>query len=141
MKKLKMKSREEIARINYLIGVTSREVGHGNERRVVAAYTTDCPKGSCPPWIKSVRLANQQEDRAGTDIVFEVSSDSRHDKVLLQVKSSKAGQGKFQSKQRDGRVDRRIVTAIIHPKYDFCMIRKIITPIISAEWRRMLLKD
>lgn len=119
--------------LRYLFGVTANEYGYNNEKRVVAAFTTDCPPQMCPWWIRETRLSTPEENKRGIDIVFKTDLGD----VFLQLRGSRTGRTHFQIKQDAGKVSTDIKIAIVHPSYTPKLIRQILVPIV-AEARRAL---
>ena len=70
--------------------------GRETEQRVLDA----CKLDARPDWMKSVRFASRDEDRAGIDVVFE----SDIGRLCLQVKSSMRGKAKFEERKRKARI-------------------------------------
>ncbi|HZU96090.1 MAG TPA: hypothetical protein VFF73_05230 [Planctomycetota bacterium] len=66
-----------------LMGTAARRRGRDNERRVLQALL----EGARPEWLESARMATNEEDHRGIDVV--VASDVGD--LYLQVKSSKTG--------------------------------------------------
>lgn len=119
--------------MDYLLNLTAKQLGHNNERRVVEAYSEQ-EHGFFPPWIKSVRLATQEEDRRGIDVVFATEVGE----IFVQLKGSSFGKEEFFRRQNNGEVDWRIVVVVIFPSDLPIRIREIVTPLISKEYKRLL---
>src|SRR3989338_11075539 len=130
------KKPKRMRRVLSIIRQTEIEVGRNNEKRVVAAYTTNYPFPDRISWIKTVRLSTESEDQRGIDVVFETDVGEIH----LQLKSSKWMESEFLKNQRNQRYDRKIVTAIVSPSLDSTDICKVVTPVIAAERRRRMLE-
>ena len=131
-----LRRRRSFNALRYLFGVTAMEYGHNNEKRAVAAFTTDCPTNACPWWIRETRLATPEEDRCGIDIVFGTDKGA----VLVQLKGSRMARTQFQTRQDAGKVSKDIKIAILQPSYDSKKIRQILVPIV-AERRRELMNQ
>lgn len=118
--------------MDYLLNLTAKQLGHNNEQRVVEAYS-EKERALFPPWIKGVRLATQEEDRRGIDVVFATEVGE----IFVQLKGSSVGKEMFFHRQNDGEVNWRIVVAIIFPSDLPKRIREIITPLVSKEYKRL----
>ncbi len=137
MKKIKNKriwrSRRAQERIDYLLNLTARQLGHNNEQRVVEAYQEHC-RSLFPPWIENVRLANKKEDWQGIDVVFATKAGD----IFVQLKGSSIGKESFSRRQDSGELNWRIVVVIIFPSDLPKRIREIITPLVSKEYKRLV---
>lgn len=129
-----MKRRSHPKRILRIINEVGKEVSHNNEVRVLHAYTKDYPFPDRMPWIKDVRLANEQEDQRGIDLIFSTDVGD----LLLQLKSSQGFADKFVREKRERKLRTDIVVAVTdvhHQPRDIC---KIITPLLANERNRRL---
>ncbi|HEY1691121.1 MAG TPA: hypothetical protein VGG39_03115 [Polyangiaceae bacterium] len=79
-----------------MLGADARRRGKRSERHVLQALSLP----SRPEWMRSVRPATKEEDRAGIDVVVE----SDVGKLFVQVKSSQGGKARFEAKRRSARI-------------------------------------
>ena len=81
--------------IKYELRKLARDRGQENERRFIAALTSnnDC---MLPLWLRSVRCATKDEDHHGIDAVLETDVG----KIFFQVKSSQRGAEKHRRRRR-----------------------------------------
>ena len=122
-------------RLYQLFGMTAQWLGLNNEKRVLAAFTTEAPEWIRKiPWICGARHASEMEDNAGIDIVF--STDVGE--IKLQVKSSENARAEFVRRQMRGEVGADIITVSVSPSHDATALCHIILPLLSAERKKRI---
>ncbi len=127
--------RRPYSHVIHLINQTTTEVSRNNEKRLVRAFNEEYPYEDRPNWLRSVRLATQDEDVRKIDVVFETSDVGD---IHLQVKSSHTGVRLFQGEQLNGHANKNILTVIMKPFFDAKVIFARVMPLVSGEHKRRL---
>ena len=97
------------------IGRLGSERGRKNEERMYDSIVR--VRGSVPlKWITSIRRATRTEDREGVDLIVE----SDVGPLYLQVKSSAAGQARFERRRR-----KKLIACIVVPACDEELDRRV----------------
>jgi hypothetical protein len=132
----KPKRKRNIVRLYQEIKQTELEVGLGNERRVVEAFTSHYPYPGRISWLYNARLSTRYEDKRGVDVVFTTDVGD----ILIQVKSSEFSQRVFLRRQRTGEVSKHIKVVVIKASFSPENICKAVLPVLSAERKSRLTK-